>query len=60
MARLVVDLFEVIEVEQNHGERVAGAFGARDFFLAVQFAETGFVEAGKRIENRGIRKVCRP
>src|SRR5579863_6641307 len=54
MSKLIVDLFEIVEIEENHRKWVAGAFGARNFFLEAQFAEAAIVKTGQRIENREI------
>ena len=54
MAELIVNFLEVVEVEQNHGKRIAGAFGSRDFFFQAQLSEAAVVKAGQRIENRKI------
>src|SRR5579863_25462 len=56
MSELIVDLFEIVEIEENHREWVAGAFGACNFFLEAQFAEPAVVKTGQRIEDREIVK----
>ena len=52
MAVRVVDLFEVIQVQREHGKRMALALRPRDFGGEAMLGEATIVEAGQRIDHR--------
>ena len=51
MSKLIVDFFEMIEVENDNGQGIAISLGAGYLFLETIFAETTIVQSGERIQN---------
>src|SRR6185437_1467468 len=51
MAEPIVALLEIIEIQENYGERTRIAARARDFFGEALFAGAAVVQTGERVEN---------